>query len=171
MLTCYRDWRASVAASWLQCIAFNDRCILLDPNLAEAHANLANALQQMGNMDMAIVYYQSALRLKPYFTDAYNNMASALVQKGLIPEAMDCYMQVTWGDILRNVLRVLQLLVVFCCCTWSDVMLLCVTCCFLGTLCCQGVFLSQGFFQVQLLMCVDSCCADLCLLSCIRLCG
>jgi hypothetical protein len=48
----------------------------------------------MGNIDMAIVYYQSALRLKPYFTDAYNNMASALVQKGLIPEAMDCYMQV-----------------------------------------------------------------------------
>jgi protein O-GlcNAc transferase len=79
---------------YAQCIGFNDRCILLDPNLAEAHANLANALQQMGNIDMAIVYYLSALRLKPYFTDAYNNMASALVQKGLIPEAMDCYMQV-----------------------------------------------------------------------------
>jgi tetratricopeptide (TPR) repeat protein len=42
--------------------------------------------------DMAIVYYQSALRLKPYFTDAYNNMASALVHKGLIPQAMECYM-------------------------------------------------------------------------------
>jgi protein O-GlcNAc transferase len=69
------------------------RCILIDPNLAEAHANLANALQQLGNIDMAIVYYQSALRLKPFFTDAYNNMASALVAKGLIPEAMDCYMQ------------------------------------------------------------------------------
>lgn len=75
-----------------QCIAFNDRCILTDPSMAEAHANLANALQQLGNMDMAIVYYQSALRLKPFFTDAYNNMASALVQKGLIPQAMECYM-------------------------------------------------------------------------------
>lgn len=41
-----------------QCIAFNDRCILLDPSLAESHANLANALQQIGNYDMAIVYYQ-----------------------------------------------------------------------------------------------------------------
>ena len=41
-----------------QCIAFNDRCILLDPGLAESHANLANALQQIGNFDMAIVYYQ-----------------------------------------------------------------------------------------------------------------
>lgn len=62
----------------------------------------------MGNIDMAIVYYQSALRLKPYFTDAYNNMASALVQKGLIPEAMDCYMQVgvwvwVWGVCLGSV--------------------------------------------------------------------
>ena len=102
-----------------QCIAFNDRCIILDPHMAEAHANLANALQQMGNFDMAIIYYQvssqllslwcrlavhfsrtliwllcppqSALRLKPTFTDAYNNMASALVQKGLIPAALQCY--------------------------------------------------------------------------------
>lgn len=41
-----------------QCISYNDRCILIDPNLAEAHANLANALQQLGNIDMAIVYYQ-----------------------------------------------------------------------------------------------------------------
>ena len=41
-----------------QCIAFNDRCILLDPTMAEAHANLANALQQLGNYDMAIIYYQ-----------------------------------------------------------------------------------------------------------------
>ena len=41
-----------------QCISFNDRCILLDPNLAESHANLANALQQTGKLDMAIVYYQ-----------------------------------------------------------------------------------------------------------------
>ncbi len=41
-----------------QCIAFNDRCILLDPHMAEAHANLANALQQLGNFDMAVIYYQ-----------------------------------------------------------------------------------------------------------------
>jgi protein O-GlcNAc transferase len=41
-----------------QCIAFNDRCILLDPSMAEAHANMANALQQTGSLDMAIIYYQ-----------------------------------------------------------------------------------------------------------------
>lgn len=44
--------------NYQQCIAFNDRCILLDPHMAEAHANLANALQQLGNFDMAVIYYQ-----------------------------------------------------------------------------------------------------------------
>lgn len=34
------------------------RCILLDPHMAEAHANLANALQQIGNFDLALIYYQ-----------------------------------------------------------------------------------------------------------------
>ena len=39
------------------CIECNDKCILLDPTMAEAHANLANALQQLNNFDMAIIYY------------------------------------------------------------------------------------------------------------------
>jgi tetratricopeptide (TPR) repeat protein len=32
---------------------------MLDSQLAEAHANLANALQQIGNYDMAVIYYQA----------------------------------------------------------------------------------------------------------------
>lgn len=39
-------------------VYFNDACVLLDPQLAEAHANLANALQQLGSLDLAIMYYQ-----------------------------------------------------------------------------------------------------------------
>ena len=49
-----------------QCIAFNDRCIILEPQMAEAHANLANALQQLGNFDMSIIYYQASLPLTVY---------------------------------------------------------------------------------------------------------
>ena len=45
-----------------QCIAFNDRCIILEPQMAEAHANLANALQQLGNFDMSIIYYQVTIQ-------------------------------------------------------------------------------------------------------------
>lgn len=44
--------------NYRQCIAFNDRCIMLDPHMAEAHANLANALQQISNFDLAMIYYQ-----------------------------------------------------------------------------------------------------------------
>ena len=53
-----------------QCIAFNDRCIILDPHMAEAHANLANALQQMGNFDMAIIYYQVSGQLQARDADS-----------------------------------------------------------------------------------------------------
>lgn len=53
-----------------RCIAANDAAIMLNPALPEAHANLANALQQTGSLDMALMYYKSALCLKPHFPDA-----------------------------------------------------------------------------------------------------
>lgn len=37
------------------CVAFNDACILVDPRVVEAHANLANALLQLGSPDLAIM--------------------------------------------------------------------------------------------------------------------
>ena len=62
-----------------QCIAFNDRCILLDPHMAEAHANLANALQQLGNFDMAVIYYQvRSCSFACYVRDHHNNLHAAL---------------------------------------------------------------------------------------------
>jgi tetratricopeptide (TPR) repeat protein len=48
-----RDFQQSV-----QC---NDLCILIDPTVAEAHANLANSLQQLGHLSMAALYYQVRL--------------------------------------------------------------------------------------------------------------
>lgn len=42
-------------------VYYNDQCILADPKVPEAHANLGNALQQMGNLDLAIMYYQVPL--------------------------------------------------------------------------------------------------------------
>ncbi|KAL4437522.1 hypothetical protein ABPG77_003503 [Micractinium sp. CCAP 211/92] len=72
-------------------VAANDQAILLNPSLAEAHANLANALQQLGAVDLALMYYSSALRLKPTFTDALNNMATAHLQKGAVAQAIEAY--------------------------------------------------------------------------------
>lgn len=59
-------------------------CRSLSP--LQAHANLANALQQLGAVDLALMYYSSALRLKPAFTDALNNMATAHLQKGAVAQ-------------------------------------------------------------------------------------
>ena len=42
-------------AAYDACVAFNDACILVDPGVVEAHANLANALLQLGNPDLAIM--------------------------------------------------------------------------------------------------------------------
>jgi protein O-GlcNAc transferase len=75
-----------------QCIVHATEAIKLKPDLAEAHSNLANALQKSGgNLDLAAVHYRNAIHLKPSFTDSYNNLASLLVQKGQVAQAIQCY--------------------------------------------------------------------------------
>jgi protein O-GlcNAc transferase len=44
--------------NYAQSVQFNERCLQLDPTIAEAHANLANSLQQLGHLSMATAYYQ-----------------------------------------------------------------------------------------------------------------
>eukprot|EP00213_Chloropicon_mariensis_P007060 CAMPEP_0197476648 /NCGR_PEP_ID=MMETSP1309-20131121/9243_1 /TAXON_ID=464262 /ORGANISM="Genus nov. species nov., Strain RCC998" /LENGTH=1051 /DNA_ID=CAMNT_0043017065 /DNA_START=357 /DNA_END=3509 /DNA_ORIENTATION=- len=74
-----------------QCVVHARQAIALKPDLAEAHSNLANALQKSGNLDLAAVHYRNAIHLKPSFTDSYNNLASLLVQKGQVAQAIQCY--------------------------------------------------------------------------------
>lgn len=95
----------------------NDACLLLDPTIAEAHANLANSLQQLGHLTMATAYYQvrrraprialpprlaarsanaplasqTALRFQPNFPDACNNLASIYAQLGDVFRAVEFY--------------------------------------------------------------------------------
>jgi protein O-GlcNAc transferase len=60
-----------------QSVQCNDFCILLDPQIAEAHANLANSLQQLGHLPMAALYYQ----VKPLtFTCTADEYSSSCVQ-------------------------------------------------------------------------------------------
>jgi tetratricopeptide (TPR) repeat protein len=42
--------------NYAQSVQCNERCIQLDPTIAEAHANLANSLQQLGHHSMASGY-------------------------------------------------------------------------------------------------------------------
>jgi len=96
------------------CVRANAAALRLDAGIAEAHANLANALQQLGHLRAAAAYYQAALRLRPTFTDACNNLASVYAQQGLLSRAVQCYSDAlsldpcyapAWrglGDVLRE---------------------------------------------------------------------
>jgi tetratricopeptide (TPR) repeat protein len=77
------------------CLNYACTCFtFLPPCPLQAHANLANALQQLGSTDLALLYYQSGLRLRPAFPDASNNMAAAYLQKGMVVQ-VGCPAQTT----------------------------------------------------------------------------
>ena len=76
-----------------EAIAQYQRALRLEPNSAEAHNNLANALaQQSGRRSEAIAEYREALRLRPGYAQAHYNLANALSdQPGGLGEAIAEY--------------------------------------------------------------------------------
>mmetsp|Transcript_34492 Transcript_34492/g.43546 ORF Transcript_34492/g.43546 Transcript_34492/m.43546 type:complete len:954 (-) Transcript_34492:361-3222(-) len=74
-----------------ECIFYNQQCIRVDPNFAEAYSNLGNALKELGDVQGAIQFYLKAIKLKPRFCDAYSNLASAHMQMGQLQEATETY--------------------------------------------------------------------------------
>ncbi|KAL3692262.1 hypothetical protein R1sor_005913 [Riccia sorocarpa] len=75
------------------CIAKNEEAIRIDPEFAECYGNMANALKEKGNIDLAIHYYTMAIELRPNFHDAWSNLASAYMRKGRLEEAAQCCRQ------------------------------------------------------------------------------
>lgn len=55
---------------------------------AEAHSNLAFALQQQAHYEEAAKHYRTALALKPTYRDALNNLATVLFRMGSVEEAI-----------------------------------------------------------------------------------
>ncbi len=51
---------------------------MLQPELPEAHANLASAYKDAARHDAAIVSYTQALRLKTDFPEAFANLVHSL---------------------------------------------------------------------------------------------
>lgn len=72
-------------------IFYNQQCIRVDPNFAEAYGNLGNALKELGDLKGATDFYLKAIKLKPRFSDAYNNLASAYMLQGQTQQAMETY--------------------------------------------------------------------------------
>ena len=60
-----------------EAIAACRRAIELEPELAEAHNNLGNALKDQGRLDQAIAAYHRAIELKPVLAEAHINLGIA----------------------------------------------------------------------------------------------
>lgn len=65
----------------------------LQPDLYEAHQNLADALRFKGDLDAAISEYHECLRLQPGSAVAHNNLGAALEGKGDRTGAFQEYQQ------------------------------------------------------------------------------
>ena len=57
-----------------EAIAACNRAIALQPDLAEAHNNLGNALKDQGRLDEALACFRRAVELKPVYSGAASNL-------------------------------------------------------------------------------------------------
>jgi predicted O-linked N-acetylglucosamine transferase (SPINDLY family) len=58
------------------------------PNLAEAHSNLGNALAAQGKLGEAVAAYREAIGIKPDLAEVYSNLGNALTAQGNLDEAV-----------------------------------------------------------------------------------
>jgi predicted O-linked N-acetylglucosamine transferase (SPINDLY family) len=64
----------------------------INPDYAEAHSNLGNALTGQGKLEEAVAAYRQAIRIKPDFAEAHSNLGNALTGQGK-PEAGGAFHQ------------------------------------------------------------------------------
>jgi tetratricopeptide (TPR) repeat protein len=64
-----------------------------DPHQVDALNLLGVIAAKTGHNDLAIDYFNQALRLKPTFAAAHNNMGNVFMNKRRLPEAVDSYQQ------------------------------------------------------------------------------
>src|SRR4051812_22331503 len=67
------------------------KALALKPDYAEAHYNLATALQGLGRFDEAIEHYNQALAIDPSNPEAYNNLGAILLAQKRYEEAVAAF--------------------------------------------------------------------------------
>ena len=83
------------------------QALKLNPDDADTHYNLANALYRKGLLDEAIGQYQESLKLNPNDAGGHNNLGIVLFQKGRRPEAIAQFQEALrlkpdWDEVRRN---------------------------------------------------------------------
>jgi len=62
-----------------------------DPDDAQTHDHLGQALQKQGNVDEAVQHYRRALQLRPTYAETHNHLGNALLDQGKPDEAIRQY--------------------------------------------------------------------------------
>jgi tetratricopeptide (TPR) repeat protein len=74
-----------------EAIAHYQKALQINPDYAEAHYNLGDALIRRGSANEAIAHFQKALEIDPDYAGAHINLGNALLQKGRVDEAITHY--------------------------------------------------------------------------------
>jgi Flp pilus assembly protein TadD len=95
-----------------EAIAHFQKALEIQPDFAEAHYNLGNALFQKGMKDQAAIHYWRAVEIQPDFAPAHNNLGTVLLEQGRVDEAIAHFQkaldsQPDFVDALNNLAWVL----------------------------------------------------------------
>ena len=74
-----------------QAITAFQNIIAIQPNHADAHYNMGNALKDQGKLDESIASYSKALSVNPGYADAHFNMGNAFKDQGKLDESIASY--------------------------------------------------------------------------------
>ena len=72
-------------------VEFITKAITINPDYAEAHYNLGNAVKDQGKLSEAVAIYRKAIAIKPDYAEAHNNLGNALKDQGNLAEATVSY--------------------------------------------------------------------------------
>jgi tetratricopeptide (TPR) repeat protein len=86
-----RSLRPSVSPSHLPAVDAFRSAIAIDPEFAEAHNNLGNALRELGQLEEAEKHLRRALAIKPNYPEAHNNLGVALAKARRTDDAVASY--------------------------------------------------------------------------------
>ena len=85
--------RLHQAGQWVAAEACYRQVLTVQPNLAEGHFRLGDALMGQGKFDEAVAAYRQAISIKPDFAKAYSNLGNALFGQHKLEEAVAAYRQ------------------------------------------------------------------------------
>jgi predicted O-linked N-acetylglucosamine transferase (SPINDLY family) len=72
-------------------IYYYKKAININPNYADAHNNLGNALKDSGKFEKAISCYEKAININPNYVQAYYNLGIIFEKLNNFQESINCY--------------------------------------------------------------------------------